>query len=243
MFMRNSLRIGCRLSRFQYGMKINNIALPVSKRIGLSSVRCFQSMYINGGGSTNNSTSMGRKIFKVIGYTFLGSSVVGIAYGMYLWNYFKTTLMIRACMTIEELEECRAAAMNVIKAYRSMNTYIDEEALTDDLAERFYVNARHRLREAPEEEYQILKKEIENVAWDYFSAIFEEDADIFELIMLECRYYLIYKPEEVLLALQSDEGKEMLEEGLLLTIEEIEALGKRDSGSSGEHGGFDDGFS
>jgi hypothetical protein len=156
---------------------------------------------------------------------------------MYLWSEFKRTLLTRFCMTDEELEQCRNSAMMMLNAAEEASIELDEDTITDLLGEQYYVNARQRLEMLPRDQIAQIREEARRTAWEYVYGIFELETESFDLAFLECRYFLVYTPQQLELAAHSPTAKELLLDGVLLTHGEIASLAWEEGGAHKDESG------
>jgi hypothetical protein len=134
-------------------------------------------------------------------------------------------------MTEEEIVECRHSAMMMLDAAEEASVELDEETITDLLGEQFYVNARQRMEMLPRDQIAQFREEARRTAWEYVYGIFELEPESFDLAFLECRYFLVYSPEQLELAAHSPTAKELLLDGVLLTQGEIASLAWEEGGA------------
>lgn len=167
------------------------------------------------------------------------------------WQGFKEILLLRFYMSEEELKECRESAMKLIQTARDTAVPMSEQQLSDLLSDRYYTIAQDRVNSVSNEEYELTKEEARELAWDYVYAMWELDAEDFDLAFLACRYFLIYTPEQLELAVASPVARLALLDGHLLTDQELRDLawpgggaegwgGDRDG--NGDRDGGEDGF-
>jgi hypothetical protein len=164
------------------------------------------------------------------------------------WQGFKEILLLRFYMTEEELDECRETAMKLLQTARDTAVPMSEEQLSDLLAQRYYTIAQDRLNSIDDTEFKEAKEDARELAWDYIYAMWELDSEEFDLAFLECRYFLIYSPEQLQKVVQSDLARQSLLNGILLTDAEIRDLSGGDSswppawegGDNGVSAGFDE---
>jgi hypothetical protein len=140
-------------------------------------------------------------------------------------------------MTEEEIVECRHSAMMMLNAAEEASIELDEETITDLLGEQFYANAKQRMEMLPRDQIAQFREEARRTAWEYVYGIFELEPESFDLAFLECRYFLVYSPQQLELAVHSPTAKELLLDGVLLTHGEIASLAWEEGGAHvGEHG-------
>lgn len=163
---------------------------------------------------------------------------------MYVWSYFKEILAYRLCMTPEELDMSHRTAMELIKSARNNAVRLDDLDLADMLKEKYCVSAQERIYRMSDQEYHALKAEAANLAWDYVYAIWDLEPAEFDLVFLCIRYYMIYPPELISLALHSPTARENLLDGVLMTEAEMKDLAWSESGvvfnGDGDGDGDDD---
>lgn len=134
--------------------------------------------------------------------------------------------------------------MQLIQNARDTSVPLGEKELSDLLSDRYYAIAQDRVNRVSKDELERSKEEARELAWDYAYAMFDLSSKDAALVVLGCRFFLIYTPEQLELVLSSPAAMLAIRKNRLMTDQELRDLAwtvvsaRKNSTGDEEEGGF-----
>lgn len=111
--------------------------------------------------------------------------------------------------------------MKIIEESWESGIPVNKTEITDFLSPALYSKSKVRSEQLSRSEQEVIYKEVTAMAWKYMRFLWECHPRDGDLAIFSCRYYLIYTPEQLEIALMSDTAKDLLIYGVLLTDQQI----------------------